>query len=1491
MENDTTNNLVIRMTKDLEKKTQNCHTIDDLIKLSFSFQFDKYSIVPIQIKTEINTLLEILQANNPKNILEIGTANGGTLFLLCKIAAPNAKIISIDLPDGAFGGELYPHWKKKLYESFAKKSQKIYLLRADSHDIKTFEKTKELIGNDKFDFILIDGDHTLNGIEKDFEMYSKLIKAGGIIAFHDIRKGPKENVGGVPQFWNKIKNDFPSIEILDDLNEESYGIGLLFLGLSGEKYSQYVDALQILSKHKDQRIETLKNISKTNETPFQNDPIYTLLQIYYNRNDLQAQFSEVKEGKYDDLLEWAISVCEGHIDEKERTKSDLLKFSAQFKAILKNTNTGKLDLISKKIQDFSSTINEQNKLIQKISNEKNIVQNNLNSLSEQLSITSTNLDTSEKEKKNLSEQLEFLLPPNSDPMTLLLEIYQNRSDLQNQYPEVRKGNIRNLLDWSYGVVLGDIPDTESHLLGHFGAWYVREYYTLLLKDGIFVSNKKLSEIKNILRRSNTIIKEKGIIDLLRQIDEKIKTRKLNLIDDNLEHLTTKSSDFRKNKLNSTSILKKDSYTSSNKKKNLGKINKDLSKYVQNNIISYFEYTPKISIVLPVYNIDKIWLDTCINSVLNQTYRNWELCIVDDASTENHIKDVLSHYLACDNRIKVKFLETNYNISEASNEALKLSTGEFVTFLDHDDEITEDALFEVVKKLNLHKDTDIIYSDDAKIDKNGKKYDFQHKPDWSPELLLSYCYFSHLVVFRKKIIEQVGGFRKGYEGAQDYDLILRATEKTDKIHHIPKVLYYWRSIPSSTAYAADAKSDSIERGKKAVQEALIRRKISGNAIVPDFAKKNRLGIYKINFDLKETPTISIIITNKDKPDLLKNCIKTIETKLTYPNYEIIIVDTGSKEKETLDYLNATKHRVIHQPMTKFNFSRANNIGVSEATGKYVLLMNNDVEVITPNLIEEMIGYLEYDENIGIVGPKLLYKDHRVQHAGVVLGLNGGLAGHANKLNADWDPGYLWYASVARNYSAVTAAFMLIKKDLYQKVGGLDEKNLQVAYNDVDLCLKVMKMGKRIVYNPYALAYHYEGATRGVDNDFQEEETHFRNKWQKLIKHDPFYNPNLSLQNENFELKHPLYLSRILLVTHNLNHEGATNSLFYLSREFKRRGYDITVLSPIDGPLIKKFMEENIDVVIEPTLFSNPSSSIHFLKNFDIIYLNTILTFTLIETIKNLNIPLIWCIRESERDHYIDQGITATHFKHVDKVVFVSNATRKVYADLENNKNFVTIPNGLDIQEIESFKLHNSKNDLKRKYGFSQDSTLITIVGTVTERKGQHIFVEAAIKLLNSSKQNLHFVIVGARENNYLKKISSMIVDNHKQSNIHIVSETENVYDYYFMSDIFVCASLIESFPRVTLEAMAFELPIISTDVFGIPEQIESGKEGILIKPKNSTILSEKIQLFLNNKNMAEQCALNAHLKIRNNFTITKMLQSYEQLLEDFHASTIVIPYKT
>jgi GT2 family glycosyltransferase len=537
-------------------------------------------------------------------------------------------------------------------------------------------------------------------------------------------------------------------------------------------------------------------------------------------------------------------------------------------------------------------------------------------------------------------------------------------------------------------------------------------------------------------------------------------------------------------------------------------------------IDSFEYSPLISVVTPVYNVPPIYLEKCVQSLLGQWYPNWELCLYDDASTSTQTIHCLEEWGKKDQRIKVRFGSENQHISGASNEAINMAQGDFIGLLDNDDELTPDALFEVIKVLNKNPRLDFIYSDEDKLETDGTRSEPHFKPDYSPDLLLSTNYICHFSVIRKSLGDAIGWFRKGYEGSQDYDLFLRITEQKPLIHHIPKVLYHWRKIPGSTAARYDEKSFADQAALASLSDYVERNKLDARVEKGLFP-----GSFRIKRNILLPELVSIIIPFKDKPELLNTCVNSILSKTEYPEYEILLVNNNSEEPATLNLISqlCQAHSNIHHLSFEgpFNFSKINNWAVRQSKGKHVLLLNNDTEAIQNGWLTAMMEHIQRPE-VGAVGAKLLYPDKTVQHAGVILKING-VAAHSHKHYPSESPGYFSRLNMIQNLSACTAACLLITKDVYKEVGGMDEENLKIAFNDVDLCIKIRQKGYLIVYTPFAELFHHESKSRGMDTvpekrkRFEQEIKFFQTKWRNILEQgDPYYNPNLTLTAEDFSL---------------------------------------------------------------------------------------------------------------------------------------------------------------------------------------------------------------------------------------------------------------------------------------------------------------------------------------------------------------------------------------
>lgn len=557
----------------------------------------------------------------------------------------------------------------------------------------------------------------------------------------------------------------------------------------------------------------------------------------------------------------------------------------------------------------------------------------------------------------------------------------------------------------------------------------------------------------------------------------------------------------------------------------------------------FKISPKITVIVPMYKTKEKFFKDLINCMINQTYSNWELCLADGSPEEN---EIYKKYYEKDERIKYKFLGENKGISGNTNAAIEMATGEYIALLDHDDILSEYALYEVVRCINKNPNVEFMYSDEDKIDGRNNRYDAYFKPDFAPDTLRCQNYICHFSIFKKEVMDKLEGFKSDYDGAQDYDIFLRMSEivKEENIKHIPKILYHWRVHRESTAKLnSNAKNYAFEAGKKAISDHLKRVGLEGVVSEGCLA-----GIYRVDYKVNGNPKVSIIIPNKDGKDILKVCIDSVIEKTTYLNYEIIVVENNSTTEEIYEYykdlIKNEKIRVVNYNTGKeilsdeecnleytnknrievkpgFNYSAIINFGVKNAKGEYSIQLNNDTELITPNWLELMLGYCQR-EDVGAVGVKLYFPDETIQHAGIVVGL-GGIAGNRFKSIPKNGHGYFARESMVENLSAVTGACLMTKTKIYEEVDWMNEE-LAVAFNDVDFCLKIREKGYLVVYNPFVEFWHYESKSRGQEDSpekikrFQGEISTFEKRWVDFLeKGDPYYNLNLSLDTEVYHMK--------------------------------------------------------------------------------------------------------------------------------------------------------------------------------------------------------------------------------------------------------------------------------------------------------------------------------------------------------------------------------------
>jgi GT2 family glycosyltransferase len=537
------------------------------------------------------------------------------------------------------------------------------------------------------------------------------------------------------------------------------------------------------------------------------------------------------------------------------------------------------------------------------------------------------------------------------------------------------------------------------------------------------------------------------------------------------------------------------------------------------VIELLPSKPLITVVMATHETPEALLREAIDSVREQVYPHWELCIADDASKAPHVRRVLSEYAALDARIKVTYRPERGHISRAFNTAIEAATGELVGFLDHDDLLTPDALFEVAVAINRFPDTDMLYSDEDKIDEAGVFCEPHFKPDWCPDSFLSRMYTCHFGVYRRSLLLELNGLRPEFDGSQDYDLVLRLTERTQRIRHIPRVLYHWRKHAGSTSGIPDAKPYSSRAAERALEEALERRGEAGTVSERD----DCVGVYLARYAISDPKLVSVIVPTRDHGDDVDRCLTSLFAKAGYDRLEVVVLDNGSTDRaslEVFDRWSREPHVKILRYDVPFNFSRINNYAVAHTTGEYLLLLNNDTEAKSEGFVAAMVEQAQRP-SIGAVGALLLYPDDTIQHAGVVIGL-GGVAGHSHKNFPLGSNGYNNMLKAINNYSAVTGACLMMRRNVFDEVGGFDEE-LTVSFNDVDLCLKVIRAGYRIVCLPHVQLYHFESRSRGHDVGTLKiarslsEQRKMRERWAGIIAHDPCYSANLTLDHEDYSIR--------------------------------------------------------------------------------------------------------------------------------------------------------------------------------------------------------------------------------------------------------------------------------------------------------------------------------------------------------------------------------------
>lgn len=915
----------------------------------------------------------------------------------------------------------------------------------------------------------------------------------------------------------------------------------------------------------------------------------------------------------------------------------------------------------------------------------------------------------------------------------------------------------------------------------------------------------------------------------------------------------------------------------------------------------FDSKPVISIITPVFNPAPDVLRDTIESVLEQTYPYWELCLADGGSSKMGVAETLDRYRERDQRIKVKHLSTNLGISGNSNAALGMASGDYVALLDHDDLLAPDMLFEVAQLVNQHPDAEIIYFDEDKISSDGRtRLDPFFKPSaWSPDLLLSTNYLMHSVISHS-LVDEGGGFRSEMDGAQDWDLSLRLTRKKRHIYHIPKVFYHWRQVPGSAAREAHAKSWAFAAQARCIEDHL---HALGAVDAPvDFPDLGRVHISWHHSHSK----VSIIIPNKDKAELLSACIGSILEKTQHKNYEVLVIDTGSEEQATLDYYEQITQdpRVsLHLYPHRFNYQRVNNFGARLASGEFFLFLNNDTEVLNPAWLDELSGWADRP-GVGVVGTKLLYPGGNIQHAGIVMGVEGH-GSHIFEKLPEHHYGPFGSPDWYRDYKAVMGACMMVPRLVFQELGGFDEA-YQIGYGDIDICLRAGEAGYRVVYTPFAELMHHEGGTRGLSLPPSDVLRASALMYEQVREGDPFYNPNLSYLRRqptpaapgepkreqrllrilhefglidttalefdpipgNTLIEDPLKIQahgppgkKLLFISHEMSLTGAPLILLDTASYLVQQGFGITVISPITGPLQDKLEQIGVEVIINPLILRDARQVLRYLGNCDLLLGNTILSWRSIYAARAWSKPCVWWIHESQfgLDHIAQYPQVEGAFQAADLIVFPSRQTADIYTSQLDGQPYEVVLNGLNLKKIASQISSDS-------FPVNRDKFSVVNVASYESRKGQDILINSLNQLPEDVEIDCY--LIGRRLDWWFSQL--LAIKARRRKNVHILGElpNEDVLAYIQATDVFVLPSRDEALPMTLLEAMYFSKPIIASRAGGVPEIITHGENGLILEVGDERELAKYLVRLYQDRDFGRQLG---H-------------EGYERLLRDLSGDT-------
>lgn len=891
--------------------------------------------------------------------------------------------------------------------------------------------------------------------------------------------------------------------------------------------------------------------------------------------------------------------------------------------------------------------------------------------------------------------------------------------------------------------------------------------------------------------------------------------------------------------------------------------------------------PTISIVTPVYNVDPQWLARCIESVRAQSYPHWQLCLHDDASAHPDTRRALRGWAMVDPRIVVTWSRRNGGISAASNAALANAHGEFLALLDNDDELDPDALLEVAALIDRHPDADLVYSDEDRItlqaDGSTLRHDPFFKPDWSPQLLFACMYTGHLSVYRRSLVMELGGFRPAYDFSQDYDLALRVTERSDRIHHLPKVLYHWRALPSSAA--GGGKDFARASNIAALQDACRRRGF--DAVAEALPCANRVH-FRLPADEAQRPLVSIVIPT-DNRDNLFNCIDRLQQHTDYRPYEIVAVTNSALGRELLQRHAGDDTVRLCAYDRQFNFSAKCNAGAAAARGDYLLFFNDDVEATHGSWLADMLGVFGRGQ-VGGVSPKLFYENDTIQFAGMVTGVRGlvGTAFHAQPKDSGV---HFNFAQSERDVSLLSGACLLMPRRVFDEIGGWDAERTPIMHSDVDLCCRIRERGYAMVYTPFAELRHIGHLSLKATDHLRERrkdkaDTYLIKRFGHLLSRDPWYPENMraylypaghvpyrmDLTRQDDAL---LAAADILLVSHDLSLSGAPILLLHLATHLRARGHFVTVMSPLDGELAATYRARGIPVIVDATIAKAPDAqTAKLMAAFDLILANTIVAWPSVLVAEASGTPVLWLLHESMagREMALANPAIVKALAAADDVVFACAATRKLYEDLGDGDHFHVIPYGTQAPEAPA--------------DVASDPTRFTIVhiGSLEPRKGQDLLLDAVARLPAELRARLDVQLVGrVLDPDFHARIQPALDGTPGVRHLGPLPH-ETAIRHLAAADLLVCSSRDEVFPVTILEAMALGRPVLSTAVGGVPEMIRDGIDGLVVPPLDAQALAEAIAALMQDRARCEAMGQAARQHYLEAFTIDRLGDRLLALIE-------------